>query len=204
MRKLKLAIFSLLVAFLVIPVVSAKEKLPKVDENKDPITVYIFRGDGCGYCHQALEYFESIDEKYGDYFNLIGYEVSTADNQELWKAVGEHFGDEIGSIPYIVVGDAYHAVGFQESVGKEIIDIVLEQYQSDKYVDIVDQIATEKGLATKTNYSQNTEFSVLTDAEVGGKAKKEENKTSDTIIVVGIFVVLIGGIAGLVYASKKQ
>lgn len=199
MKRRFLILLTICCTFLGINTVNAKE-LPKVDH--DPINVYIFRGDSCGYCHSALEFLEKSDEKYGDYYNVIGFEVSTGDNSSLWEKVGEHFGDEIGPIPYIVIGDAYHATGFdEETIGKKLIEVILEQYQNDKYVDVVGKYIDEAEEKKQIEFSQNKEFSVVTDAVTS--SSDSEDKSSDVFIIVGIFVVLIGGIAGLVVASRK-
>ena len=198
MKKYLLYVLTFLMVLVFVPSAEAKEKLPEV--NKDPINVYIFRGETCTYCHSALEFFEESDEKYGDYFNLIGFEVSDENNQEFWQKVGDYFNDEIGSIPYIVIGDAYHATGFAEEIGEEIIDTILKQYQNDKYVDVVNKLLVDNELTENVEYQQNTEFAVLTDAAI---TKEVEYKKSDILIIAGIFGVLIGGVTGLVIASRK-
>lgn len=177
-----------------------KTKLPEVTH--DPINVYIFRSESCGYCHKALEFLEEQQKTYGSYFKLIGYEVNDSNNSDFWQKVGDHFGDEIGSIPYIVIGDAYHATGFdEENIGKELLETIISEYQNENYVDVVNNLLEENKLTDKVSYEQNSEFTVLTDASIG---KSTESSSKDTIIIVGIFVVLIGGIAGLVVASRKK
>lgn len=198
MKKYLLYVLAFLMLLFVTPTINAKTKLPEA--NREPINVYIFRGETCGYCHSALEFFEESQEKYGDYFKLIGFEVSDEKNQNFWQKVGDYFNDEIGSIPYIVIGDAYHKTGFSEEIGKDIIDIILKQYQNEKYVDVVNKLITDNELSDKIEYQQNSEFTVLTDAKVKSEVK---DNSKDAYIIVGIFVVLIGGVAGLVVASRK-
>ena len=205
MKKYFLTLVMIVTMFFgVITVSAAKDTKTKLPEaTHDPINVYIFRSDSCRYCHMALEFFESNQETYGKYFKLIGYEVNNQSNSDLWQKVGEHFGDEIGSIPYIVIGDKYHATGFdEESIGKELLNTIIEQYQNADYVDVVANLLEENKLTDSVKYDQNSEFTVLTDAVVSGS--ESESSTKDTIIIVGIFVVLIGGIAGLVVASRKK
>lgn len=198
MKKYLLYVLAFLMLLFVTPTINAKPKLPEA--NREPINVYIFRGETCGYCRSALEFFEESQEKYGDYFKLIGFEVSDEKNQNFWQKVGDYFNDEIGSIPYIVIGDAYHKTGFSEEIGKDIIDIILKQYQNEEYVDVVNKLITDNELSDKIEYQQNSEFTVLTDAKVKSEVK---DNSKDAYIIVGIFVVLIGGVAGLVVASRK-
>ena len=199
MKKFILTILVTMMMFIALPSVNAKEKLPEVTH--DPINVYIFRGDTCGYCHSALEFFEEAQEKYGDYFNLIGYEVSDENNQAFWQKVGAYFNDEVGSIPYIVIGDAYHDTGYAEELEKDIINAILAEYQNKEYVDVVNNLLVENKLNDKVKYEQSSEFTVLQDAQI---IETDEKSSSDVYIIIGIFVVLIGGIAGLVIASRKS
>lgn len=210
MKKYILSILLVLTLLIAIPGVNAKEtkeKLPATD--REPINVYIFRGDSCGYCHSALEFFQASEEKYGDYFNLVGFEVSSQENASFWQTVADHFGDEAGGIPYIVVGESYHAAGYEESIGEQIIAAILEEYQNDDYVDVVGNLLKENKFVSDTpeeskiTYEQNTDFSVLQNAFLSESAGQDEKSSSDIYIVIGIFVVLIGGVAGLVVASKK-
>lgn len=198
MKKVLSIVLITIMMLVALPSVDAKEKLPKVTH--EPINVYIFRGDSCGYCHSALEFFEESNEKYGDYFNVVGFEVSDENNQGFWQKVGEFFNDEVGSIPYIVIGDVYHETGFSEEIGKDIIKIALEQYENDNYVDVVDKLLVENELKDKVEYNKHSEFGTITDAKI---VKAEEQSSSDTLIIIGIFVVLIGGLTGLVIASRK-
>lgn len=201
MKKILTGLVVSLMMIIAIPSVNAAAKAEKLPEvTKDPINVYIFRGESCGFCHSALEFFEENNDKYDDYFNLIGFEVSDQNNQSLWQKVGDHFGDEIGSIPYIVIGDAYHETGFNEEVGEKLIATILEQYQNKDYVDVVANVINENNLAEKIEYSQNQEFAVLTNGQI---VEDEKDNSNDVFIIIGIFVVLIGGITGLVIASKK-
>ena len=203
MKKYLLTLVMIVTMFLGIAGVSAKESKTKLPEvTHDPINVYIFRSDSCGYCHSALEFLEENKDTYGDYFNLIGFEVNDEDNADFWQKVGDYFGDEIGSIPYIVIGDKYHATGFDEdSIGKELLSTIIEQYQNEDYVDVVSKLLEENELTDKVNYEQNEDFTVLTNASF---TSSSESSSKDTIIIVGIFVVLIGGVAGLVIASRKK
>ena len=198
MKKYLLYVLTFLMLLFVTPTIDAKVKLPEVDH--DPINVYIFRGETCGYCHSALEFFEEAQEKYGDYFKLIGYEVSDEKNQNFWQKVGNYFNDDIGSIPYIIIGDAYHETGFSEEIGEKIIDVILKQYQNKDYVDVVEKLVAKNELSDKIEYQQNSEFTVLTDANVKSEVK---DNSKDVYIIIGIFVVLVGGVAGLVVASRK-
>ena len=50
----------------------------KVNAESEPVKVYLFYGNGCPYCENAISYFASIEAEYGD--KLIT--LSTCDNSE--------------------------------------------------------------------------------------------------------------------------
>ena len=70
MKKLKF-LFVMLIGILLIPstVFAADE------EGNDPVNVYFFHGDGCPHCAEAEEFFNSIEDEYGDMFDVVSYEV---------------------------------------------------------------------------------------------------------------------------------
>ena len=94
----------LFVGILLIPnTVFAEES--KEEENQK-VNIYFFYGDGCGYCASAEEFFESIQEEYGDKFNLVMYETwNDTDNAELMDAVADARKEEPQGVPYIIIGD---------------------------------------------------------------------------------------------------
>ena len=63
-KLLSVLIFSL---FAILPFVKVSAK--------EPVNVYLFYGDGCPHCENAMKFFSSIEEEYGDKFNLIKYET---------------------------------------------------------------------------------------------------------------------------------
>ena len=82
MRKLRFAVLFLIL--LMIPFVA------KAESKK--INVYIFRGEGCPHCEEALEFFDSLekDEEYSKYYNLVKYEVwNNKDNAKLMEEVAK-------------------------------------------------------------------------------------------------------------------
>lgn len=141
-------IVCLLLAF--IPnVVSAKE---------EKINVYIFHGDGCPHCAKALEFFDSIEEEYGKYYNLVKYETWTSfnasHNNKLMKKVAEAFGEDLENlgVPYIIIGDKTF-LGYTESYGEDIKKAIEDAYNSDSYEDKVKPIIDSMNKDVLTNVS---------------------------------------------------
>ena len=113
------------------------------------INVYLFKGDGCPHCEEALEWFTNElanDSEYSKYYNLVEYEVwYNEDNSKLMNDVAEELGVDASGVPFIVIGDK-HMSGFAASTTPdEIKETIKEQYESKDYQDVVK--AVKKGLS---------------------------------------------------------
>ena len=200
MKKLFGFFLALLASFILIGSASALEK-PKVTDH-EKINVYIFRGSGCSHCYDALNFLFGLNGEYDDYINVVTYEVwYNSNNSTLAKAVASKLGDEMGGVPYIVVGEKSFA-GFGSSTGTEILETAFDYYQSKKYKDVVASVIKSG------NY--NEESQTLAEAayaegitEVVPPQIEEEDK-DDTWIVLAVFVVIIGGFGALIYSSRKK
>ena len=72
----------------------------------EKVKVYFFRGEGCSHCAEAEEFFKSIQNEYGKYFDIVDYEVwNDEDNADLMEEVAKVRGEEAGGVPYIIIGD---------------------------------------------------------------------------------------------------
>lgn len=172
MKKVLLSVIALVMALMFPLSVLADKK----EESKDKINVYLFWGNGCGYCEAAKEFFASIKDEYGNYFNLVEYEVwYDKDNNALKDSVAEYFNDDVSGVPYIIIGETTFG-GYAADYDEDIIEAIEEAYEDDDYVDIVAKVKS-------------------------GNVEPEKNY--DTLIVIGIFVVIIGGFGALIYFSRK-
>lgn len=114
-----------------------------IDENREPINIYLFWGDGCHVCENLKKYFSDIEEEYGKYYNLIEYEVwFNEENKELMMKVGEELNQTYYAVPYLVIGDEI-IVGYSVDKDVEIINTIINNYNNDNYVDRVEQIKIE-------------------------------------------------------------
>lgn len=165
MKKIKLLLVALIAVILLPFSANAADK--------QPINVHIFRGEGCGYCAAALEFFNSIEGEYGKYFNLVQHEVwNDADNATLMNKVAEYFGETVNGVPYIVIGEKTFN-GYASSYDDEIKEKIVEYYNSGSFEDIVEKVK-------------------------GGASVKEDSNTSTYIVIV---VALIG-FAALFYFAR--
>ena len=104
----------------------------KYTETEDQIPIYLFRGNGCGYCRAFLTFLNSITEEYGKYFKLVAFETwYNSDNADLLAAIGSFLEQEPGGVPYIVIGDQVFG-GYASSYDQGIKDAITTLYNTDK------------------------------------------------------------------------
>lgn len=120
----------------------------------EKIKVYIFTKADEPICEKTLDFFESLKEDYGKYFEYEEYEIwdahwkENAYYRELAENVAQKFNDEIIGAPYIVIGDKYSYDEYAESMNDELKAAILDQYENDAYTDVVkatdDKLKKEK------------------------------------------------------------
>ena len=145
MKKLKLLLVALLTFSFVLPIVNAEEKTQESTASNE-VNVYIFKGETCGFCAAALEYFQGLEAEYGKYFELVQYEVwYNADNAALMEDVAEYLGTTVSGVPFIIIGDKYYN-GFNEQLGKEMLDKIVAEYNlsPDKRTDVIKDFQSGK------------------------------------------------------------
>ena len=179
MKKILLFITML---FAMVPVLVNAVELPE-KTNHEKVTIYIFRGHGCGHCHEALEYFYNNKDTYGDYFDVVTYEVwKNSENSEFMKTVANSFGDSVNGVPYIVIGASYtNTNGFGDSNAEEIVTAALEAYADEEYHDVVKELAKENDKIE----SKDLEESCREEGIIAGKY--------DAVIIITILIVVLGG-----------
>ena len=125
------------------------------ETSKDEVNVYIFKGEGCGYCSNALNFFRSIEGEYGKYFNLVEYEVwYNSNNFELFEKVASYFNESASGVPMIIVGkERFH--GFGESDSEDIKNAIMNEYNKsdDMRFDIMNEF-DDDSYVPETTYSR--------------------------------------------------
>lgn len=176
MKKIKSIIIGLLlIMFFVIP--------SKCFAESKKVNVYIFRGEGCPHCEEAIEWFEGTlaeDEEYKDLYNLVKYEVwYDQTNSDLMQSVATALGTEASGVPFIVVGTEYFS-GFSATQSPDKIKTAIkEAYESEDYQDVV--AAVKKGQSIE---------------------KKEDNSSILPIIIVSAVAVVV--VLALVFFTKEK
>jgi len=109
-------------------------------ENDKQITIYLFRGNGCGFCNKFLKFLNSIIPEYGKYFKLESYEVwSNQKNSELLEEIGEFLDEDVRGVPFIIIGDQVFP-GYAEHMDDQIKAAIVNLYNSDDRYDIIEEI----------------------------------------------------------------
>ena len=146
----KICLFLLMLSFIFLPIVNASEKyktldlkatladeeieeaFEKYEPAKDAITIYLFRGKGCGYCRAFLTFLNSITDEYGEYFKLESYEVwNDQANATLLGEVSDYLGESAGGVPYIIIGNKVFP-GYANSYDEGIKTAIKELYDTKK------------------------------------------------------------------------
>ena len=125
---------------------------PFVAGAKEKVNVYIFRGEGCPHCEEALEFFDTLgqDEEYKDLYKLVTYEVwYDENNSKLMSDVADALGEQASGVPYIVIGTKTFS-GYAASYDDKIKDAIKTAYEDDDYKDVVKQV--KKGTYTPEKY----------------------------------------------------
>lgn len=180
MKKIRLFLV-LVLALLMVPFgVFADED----DKNEvKPVNVYFFKGEGCGYCAAGLEWFDELDDKYDDMYELHEYETWYDEaNANLMNAVADVRGETVSGVPYIVVGNQSWN-GFDDNVGKEILAKIKEEYKAEERYDVMDYV--DKSLLT-------------------GNQKAEDDSIADDIAVTVLLLVVVAGVGLGIFALRKS
>lgn len=189
MKKFKILLVILLTILLIPFGVLADEKSSESTKDREASTeekvsdkkvnLYFFNGNGCGHCANAEAWFEEIEDEYGEYFNLVSYEVwYNDDNNDLMQRVGELREENVSGVPYIIIGNQSWN-GFDDDYKEQILSKIKSEYEQDP-ADRYDIM----------NY-------------VSSLAVEKEGYGSDILALIIIIVVFGIVVAGIILARKK-
>ena len=144
-------------------------------ETDDQAIIYLFRGQGCGYCRAFLTFLNSISPEYGKYFKLVSFEVWSDDsNAALMKEVASITGQEAGGVPYIVIGEKVFP-GYIADWNEDIKTAIMSQYKDNSY-DVFKELKRANGFKLDANLVCNFIFSAVAAAVVIFYVKTENKK----------------------------
>lgn len=111
-------------------------------ETDNQAVIYLFRGKGCSFCKKFIRFLNSITDEYGKYFKVVSYETwRDAKNAGLLKDVADFLDETAGGVPYIVIGDEVF-VGYSEQYDEDIIEAIMDLYQSKDRYDVFEAMAS--------------------------------------------------------------
>lgn len=183
MKKLKV-ILLILTVLLVIPfgVFADEETDNAASEESKEVKVYLFHGEGCGFCEKAKTWFASIEEEHGHKFELVKYEVwNDQYNSKLMQAVADARKENPGGVPYIIVGNQSWD-GFTEEYQDSIISKINSEYEQDV----------------------NERYDVLDFVDLENLVPIEEDTTVRDIIVLAVVIAVVGAIIAGVMIARKE
>ena len=176
------------------------------EENDDQAIIYLFRGNGCGYCKAFINFLNDIYKSYGQYFKVISYEVwYNEDNAQLMKEVGKYLDEPAEGVPYIVIGDkvfAGYATSWDDNIKKNIKDLY-DKPVNDRY-DVMKKINSNDPNDKKEDYKKKIEEQEkeINTYKTSNEELKEENATlSRTNKRSKLLLIIMGIVTGLVFIA---
>lgn len=156
----------------------------EVQEEDNRVKIYFFRGEGCPHCADAEEFFNSIEEEYGQYYKILDYETwYNSDNAALLQKVGEARKEEITGVPYILIGDKSWS-GYDDSFADDIKDTIKSEY--------------EKAVADRYDIANYVDFT-----NAASSVTEAAKKSNDAMVLIIILLAVAGITYGVVAARKK-
>jgi thiol-disulfide isomerase/thioredoxin len=147
----------------------------------EKVKVYLFYGDGCPYCENAMTFFDNLDDKYKDKIELVKYEVwNDEENSKLMENVAAVLDEEVSGVPFIVVGEEPFS-GYSEEYDKSILKAIDKELEKDKPYDVLEHVSVDE-----TN-----------------SAKENKTSSNDLLTFLSLGCIFIG-IVGLVIYAKKS
>lgn len=159
-----------------------EEEKEEAEEKNPPVQIYEFYGSTCGYCASLNEFLDSIEEEYGEYFDVTKFEVwSSEENAELMESAAEVLNADVTGVPFLIIGEKY-LTGFNESNKETIINYIMEEYE-------------------KPDYER---YNLLTEIENYDATAKDKEKRTNTILTVSSIVLLVGTVFVVIKARKED
>lgn len=116
-------------------------------ETDDQVIIYLFRGNGCGYCRNFLTFLNSIIDEYGKYFRVVSFEVwSDSSNSALMKEVSNFMEANASGVPFIIIGDQFFP-GYNDTYADAVKEAIKTEYDKKDRYDVFDEMdkAAKKG-----------------------------------------------------------
>lgn len=178
----------------------------KADDKKEKVTIYFFRGEGCHFCEDALQWLADNDAVLGEYYNLVTFETwYNQDNKNLLQEVANYKNEDASGVPYILFGNYSYPNGFAadteidasgKTMGEQFIERLKETY---------DNGIKDEGLDDLINNYEKKEIDQNILERFTSSVSDYSDKSSKTNTLVGFVTVLvIAGIIGTAFYIRKN
>lgn len=135
-------------------------------ETDKQITIYLFRGNGCHFCQDFLNFLNSIVDEYGKYFKVVSYETwYDRNNYDLMTEVSTFLGQPSTGVPYIIIGDQVfggYSSNYDDAIKKAITDL----YNSKDRYDVFEEMEKAKKEAAKASKPINYSFIIISNLAI--------------------------------------
>lgn len=165
--------------------------MPQKALASNKVTIYLFRGDTCIHCEDALEYINNNRDLIPEGVEIVTYEVWENDeNAKLMDEVADILKvdkkDNYGT-PFFVIGSEYNK-GYSAGDWQDLFAIATDYQENGEYEDIV----------AKTIKDENFDVKSLTLDDL----YKEPSKVV-TIVVYSVFGLIVLGFVAMIIFSRK-
>lgn len=163
---------------------------------KDPVTLYLFYGDGCPHCAEEEKFLPSLESDFPE-LATERYEVwYDRDNAALMGRVAAELRISRPGVPITVIGRRA-IVGFDraETTGAEIRRLVAEAYAAGDYEDVVGRIISGEPAVTPGEGSENEE--PLDDGAAPGRLKSVFGEFDLASLSLPALTALVGSLDSL-------
>ena len=132
-------------------------------ENDKQVTIYLFRGHGCAYCHKFLEFANNtLMKDYADKVKIVSYEVwYNKGNAALMEEVASFLGTQVQGVPFYVIGNKYFP-GYSEEMNEEIFATINDEYAAKEKYDVIEEYKKSIEEAKRKEWEEKYGTAVLT------------------------------------------
>ena len=116
-------------------------KLDNITKKDGKVNIYLFWGDGCPHCKEEKLFLKSIENEYGNLFNVYEFEVwHNEENEKIMKEFGKAMDDNLIGVPYTIIGKE-SIKGFNDSKKEQILDAIINESKNnyDVYFDKINK-----------------------------------------------------------------
>lgn len=116
-------------------------KLDNITKKDGKVNIYLFWGDGCPHCKEEKLFLKSIENEYGNLFNVYDFEVwHNEENEKIMKEFGKAMNDNLTGVPYTIIGKE-SIKGFNDSKKEQILDAIINESKNnyDVYFDKINK-----------------------------------------------------------------